>query len=81
MTAITIPAKVNKIGAKAFYKSKKLKKVAVKTTKLTTKKVGKLAFKGIYAKASIKVPKSKLKTYKKLLKARGISSKAKVAVK
>jgi len=81
LTAITIPAKVNKIGAKAFYKSKKLKKVAVKTTKLTTKKVGKLAFKGIYAKASIKVPKSKLKTYKKLLKARGISSKAKVAVK
>lgn len=81
LTAITIPAKVNKIGAKAFYKSKKLKKVAVKTKKLTAKKVGKLAFKGIYAKASIKVPKSKLKTYKKLLKARGISSKAKVAVK
>lgn len=81
LTDITIPAKVNTIGAKAFYKSKKLKKVVIKTKKLTMKKVGSLAFKGIYAKASVKAPKSKLKAYKKLLKARGISSKAKIAVK
>lgn len=78
LTKVTIPAKVSKIESKAFYKCKKLKKITVKTKKLTTKKVGKSAFKGISAKAVIKVPKSKLKAYKKLLKARGIGSKAKV---
>ncbi len=33
------------------------------------------AFKGIHAKAKVKVPKSKLKSYKKILKARGIKGK------
>ncbi len=78
LTSITIPSKVSKIGSKAFYGCKKLKKITIKTTKLTSKKVGSQAFKGIAAKASIKVPKKKLAAYKKLLKARGVSSKAKI---
>ncbi len=76
ITSITIPSKVNKIGKQAFYKCKKLKKITVKTSKLTSKNVGSKAFKGIYSKAVIKVPKSKLKTYKTLLRKKGIGKKA-----
>lgn len=75
---ITIPSKVKRIGKQAFYGCKKLKTITIKTTKLTSSKVGSKAFKGIYSKASIKVPKSKLKSYKKILRAKGVSSKAKI---
>ena len=43
-----------------------LRKITIKSTKL--KKIGKNAFKGINKKAVIRIPKSKKKTYKKLLK-------------
>lgn len=75
---VTIPSKVTTIGKQAFYGCKNLKNITIKTTKLTSKKVGSKAFNGIYSKATIKVPKSKLKSYKKLLKAKGVSSKAKI---
>lgn len=78
LTKITIPAKVSKIGKQAFSGCKKLKNITIKTKKLTSKKVGSNAFKGIYGKATIKVPKEKFKVYKKLLKAKGVSSKAKI---
>ena len=81
LTKVTIPSKVSKIGKKAFYQCKKLKSISIKTKKLASKNVGSKAFQGIYAKAAIKVPKSKLKAYKKLLKARGVSSKAKILFK
>ena len=75
---VTISSKVKKIGKQAFYGCKKLKSITIKTTKLTSKNVGNNAFKGIYAKATIKVPKRKFKSYKKLLKARGVGKKAKI---
>lgn len=75
---ITIPSKVNKIGTKSFYKCTNLKSITIKTTKLTTKNVGSKAFKGIHSEATIKVPKSKLKAYKKMLKKKGISSQVNV---
>lgn len=78
LTKISIPAKVSKIGKQAFYGCKKLKTINIKTTKLTSKKVGSKAFKGIYSKATIKVPKKKLTSYKKILKAKGVGSKAKI---
>lgn len=78
LTSITIPSKVSRIGSKAFYGCKKLKKITIKTTKLTSKKVGSKAFKGIAAKAVIKVPKKKLTAYKKLLKSKGVGTKAKI---
>ena len=78
LTKITIPSKVKKIGKQAFYGCKKLKSITIKTTKLTSKNVGSKAFKGIYAKATIKVPKSKVTSYKKILKAKGVGSKAKI---
>ncbi len=82
LKTFTIPAKVSKIGSKAFYGCKKLTKMTIKTTKLTEKKVGKNAFKNMgssnYKKTTVKVPKKKLKTYKKMLQKRGLSKKAKV---
>ncbi|MCI8308403.1 MAG: family 43 glycosylhydrolase [Lachnospiraceae bacterium] len=58
--------KVTKIGKKAFYKCKKLKKISIKATNL--KNVGKNAFKATSKKLKVTVPKKKLKTYKKLFK-------------
>lgn len=60
--------KVVKIEKNAFKNKKKLKKITIKSTYLTS--VGKNAIKGINKKATIKVPKSKLKDYKKLFKAK-----------
>ena len=76
--AVVIPATVRKIGKEAFAKCKNLKKITIKTTYLSSKKVGANAFKGIHAKAIIKVPKKQKKAYQKLLKARGIGKKVTV---
>ncbi len=67
---------VKKIGEKAFYNCKKLKKITVTATGL--KSVGKNALKNIYKKAVIKVPKSKLKAYKKVFKSKGQKSTVKI---
>lgn len=74
--SIVIPSKVNKIGASAFYGDKKLKKITVKSTKLTTKNVGAKAFKGTNSKVTVRVPGKKLSAYRKLFKSKGMSGKA-----
>lgn len=56
--------KVTKIAKKAFYNCRNLKQITVKATGI--KKVGKKAFKGTNKQLKIKVPKKKLKAYKKL---------------
>lgn len=76
LKSVTIGKNVKSIGAKAFYKCPALKKITVKSTVL--KKVGKAALKGINAKAKIKVPKKKLKAYKKLFKGKGQGKKVKI---
>lgn len=76
LNKVTIGTNVTKIGKKAFYKCSKLKNIVIRTKKL--KSVGKNALKGINKKAVIKVPRSKLKKYKKLLKKKGQSSKVKI---
>jgi len=68
LKSVTIGKNVKKIGKEAFYNCKKLKRITIKTTKL--KSVGKNAIKGIYKKATIKVPKKQLKKYKKLFKSK-----------
>lgn len=78
LTKITIPSKVNKIGRQAFYQCKNLRTITIKTAGLTNGNVGSKAFKGINSKAVIKVPKSKLTAYKKLLKAKGIASQTEI---
>jgi len=73
---VTIGANVITIGKQAFRNCKKLKTITISAKKL--KNVGKSAFKGISAKAVIKVPKSKKKAYKKLLKGKGQGKKVKI---
>ncbi|WP_026511644.1 leucine-rich repeat protein [Butyrivibrio sp. LC3010] len=72
---VTIGENVNKIGANAFYKCKNLKSIKILTKDLSKKNVGKNAFKKINKTAKIKVPKSKFKAYKKLLKSKGVNGK------
>lgn len=83
---VTIPAtvtlegtkyQVTAIGAGAFKGYKKLKTITIKS--LTIKSIGKKAVKSIYKKAKIKVPKAKLKAYKKLFKKKtGFTKKMKL---
>ena len=76
VTSVTIGKNVKTIGTSAFEKCSKLTKITVKGTALT--KVGKKAFKGINAKAKIKVPKKKLSAYQKLMKNKGQSATVKI---
>lgn len=76
VTSVTIGKNVKTIGSSAFEKCGSLKKITIKSTAL--KKVGKKAFKGINAKAKIKVPKKKLSAYQKLMKNKGQSATVKI---
>lgn len=78
ITKVTIGKNVTSIGKEAFRGCKNLKEVTISTAKLTSKNVGSNAFKGISKKVKIKVPKSKKKAYKKLLKKKGITGKKQV---
>ena len=71
-----IGANINLIGKAAFAGDKKLKSINVKSKAI--KKVGAKAFKGIYKKAVIKVPKAKKKAYKKLFKKKGQAKTVKI---
>ena len=75
---VVIGKNVTKIGKKAFYGCSKLKKITVKTTKLTKKNVGRQAFKGIHKKAAFKVSKKKIRSYRKIFRARGAAKTTKV---
>ena len=77
VTKIIIGKNVTKIGKKAFSKCKKLKLLVIKSRKLKAKNVAKNAFKGITKKTTVKVPKLKIKAYRKLLRKKGLSSKVK----
>ena len=72
LTTVTIEKYVTRIQPYAFYGDKKLKKVTVKSKSL--KLVGKNAFRGIHKKAVIKVPSSRLKKYRMLMRGKGQSS-------
>ena len=56
----------------SFYNCTSLKKIVIKSKSI--KSVGKNAFKNVNSNAVIKVPKSKYKAYKKLLKKSKLSS-------
>lgn len=78
LKTVTVGKNVSKIGANVFTGCKKLKTITIKSTKLTAKTLSKSTFKGITKATTIKVPKKKLSTYKKLFKNSGLSSKVKV---
>ncbi|MEE3461021.1 MAG: leucine-rich repeat domain-containing protein [Lachnospiraceae bacterium] len=60
---------VQVIGKSAFFKCRMLKVVQIKSLKI--KSVGKYAFAGTKAKVRVKVPKKRLKKYRKLLRGKG----------
>lgn len=78
----TIDSGVKKIGKKAFYNCKAMTKLTISSKKLTKKNIGSGAFTKMgaknYKKLTVKVPKSKLKAYKTMLQAKGLSKKAKI---
>lgn len=76
LSKITIPGSVRSIGKQAFCNCKKLRSITIKTSTLSGKTVGSKAFAGTYKKPTVKVPAKQMKAYKKLLKARCMSSKA-----
>ena len=73
---VTIGTNVTSIDANAFNGCKSLKTIKVKS--MVLKKVGKNALKGIHKNCKIKVPKAKLKDYKKLFKKKGQKSSVKI---
>ncbi len=75
LQSVVIGKNVKKIGAKAFFGAKNLKKVTIKTKSLTS--VGAGAFKGVAKKITVKVPAGKKKAYKKLFKKKGLPTKTK----
>ena len=76
LKSVTIGKGVTSIGKNAFKNCKNLKKITVKSTKL--KKVGKGALTGINRKCVIKVPKKKLKAYKRRFKGKGQKKTVKI---
>lgn len=76
VSSAEIKANVTAIGSKAFYNCRKLKKLTIRSTKLKT--VGKNALQKIHARASVRVPKTKLKTYQKKLKGKGQKKTVKI---
>ncbi|MCR5283617.1 MAG: VWA domain-containing protein [Lachnospiraceae bacterium] len=76
ITKVVIPARIEKIGSKAFFKCIKLKQIVIKTTKLKKGSIGKAAFSKVGSKVAKKkkvtVPKKKKAAYKKLLKKAGL---------
>lgn len=76
-SSVTIAGSVRSIGKQAFYNCKKLKSIVVNTVALTDQNIGAKAFSGTYAKPTVKVPARQLKAYQKLLRSKGMSSKAK----
>lgn len=68
---VLIGKNIKKINTNAFKGCHNLSKITIRTTKLTKTSIGKHAFKKINAKATIKVPRTKLKRYKKYMKAAG----------
>ena len=78
LKAVTIGNNIKKIGKNAFYGCENLKKIIIKSKQLKINKVQKNAFKFIYPKADVKVPKTKINLYKKIIRARGGGNKIKI---
>ena len=75
---LTLPKDCNYIGTEAFAGCTKLKTLTIKSKKLTTKTVADNAFKGISKKTVIRVPKSKVDTYRNLFREKGLNKKVKM---
>lgn len=78
LSAFSFPKTLKQVGKSAFYACKNMKTLTVQSTKLKDSAIGSSAFKKTYSKMQVKVPKSKVTTYKKVFQKKGLSKKAKV---
>ena len=82
ITTVIIGKNIKRIGKKAFYGCKSLRNITIKIKLLKKNTVGSKAFTKAgsknYKKLKVKVPKKKLKLYKKILRKKGLSKKAKM---
>ena len=77
LTGLTVKsAKLASIGGQAFFNCKKLKSMTFKSKKISS--VGAKAFAKVNAKATVKVPKAKVNSYKTLFTKAGLPSTATV---
>lgn len=77
LNSVVTGASLSKIGKNVFANDKNLKKIDLRNSK-KIKSVGSGTFKGISKKAIIKVPKRKMKAYKKLLKTGALAKSVKL---
>lgn len=75
---IVIPASVSKFGTNAFRDCKNLKSIIIKNKNLAAKNIKKKAFAEISEKTKIYVPEGKVKSYRSLLRKKGLSKKVNV---
>ena len=78
LTSVTLGTRVSSVGKQAFYGCAALKKITVKSAKLSGAKMGARAFKGIYAKATFRVPYSLIGTYDTIFRNAGAGEKVRV---
>lgn len=79
LSKITVGSSIKSIGSYSFYGCSRLKSITVNGKNI--KKVGKKALKGIHKYAKIRVPKTKLKSYKKIFKNKGQKKTVKIVKK
>lgn len=77
LNSVVTGASLSKIGKNVFANDKSLKTIDLRNSK-KLKSVGSGTFKGISKKAIIKVPKGKIKAYKKLLKKGSLAKSVKL---
>ena len=77
LKTLVIPEEIKIIGPEAFRNCSSLKKVTIKTIKLTEKNVGDASFAGIHPKVTFTCPAKKLTAYKKILLKKGAPKTAK----
>jgi hypothetical protein len=78
LKSLNLPARTYKLGRQFAGKCKKLKTIYVKSSYITTKTLSDGAWSGIGKKVVIKVPKSKVSTYKVAFKKKGLGKNVKV---
>ncbi len=77
LVSVVTGESLTKIGKNVFVNDKKLKTIDLRKSK-KLKSVGSGAFKGISKKAVVKVPKKKIKAYKKFLKKGSLAKSVKI---
>lgn len=75
---VTLGDNVKKVGTKAFYGNKRLTKLTIQSTKLTQASIGANAFAKGNKTVVVRVPKNRLKLYRKALTVKGVSKNANI---